>query len=142
MAEVIGVVASIAQLVQLGAQVLTIGYGYLAKVARAPAEVRGLLSENAAVCTLLGHIEEVADSSTGSEALVTLQQRGVLKECHEILMRLKTTLDKCQIKQDQDRGKLRNRLIWPLREREMREHIQKLVRLRGLLNSALTVDSA
>jgi len=43
MAEAIGTIASVAQLVHLSGTILAGGYGFLSTVARAPSEIRSLL---------------------------------------------------------------------------------------------------
>ena len=142
MAEILGAIASITQLLQMSANILTTGYGFLSKVIHAPEEIRQLLSETAAVNSLLGQLQELTDSSSGKKSSALLQQLGVLKDCQDILRKVKAALDTCKMVQGQDRSNLRHRLIWPFKERETKQAIEQLARLRAILLSAVTVDSA
>ena len=84
MAEIIGTVASVAQLVQLSGALLAGGYSFLSKVTRAPSDIRSLLTETAAVNSLLGQLQQIADSSPKTapdDALQILERIGVFKEC-------------------------------------------------------------
>lgn len=145
MAEAIGVVASCAQLVHLSGTLLAGGYGFLSQVARAPVEMRSLLTEAAAVNSLLGQLQAIADNAPNSatvNALTTLEGLGVFQECRTTLQFIQTALTRCQ----QDAGKdLRNfgrRLAWPFKEKETKDAVQRLHRLRGVLANALDVDAA
>ncbi|CAI9629348.1 unnamed protein product [Alternaria burnsii] len=86
MAEIVGTVASVAQLVQLSGALLAGGYSFLSKVARAPSEIQGLLTETAAVNSLLAQLQQVADSvpeSASDDALQALERVGASQECEE-----------------------------------------------------------
>jgi hypothetical protein len=63
MAEIISTVASVAQLVQLSGALLIEGYSFLSKVAQAPSEIRSLLTETAAVNSLLAQLQQAAEST-------------------------------------------------------------------------------
>jgi hypothetical protein len=81
MAEV-AAVATIVQLVDFSGKILAAGYTFLAKVARAPTEIRMLLSDVANVNALLGQIQsltsDVADTNA-STALNSLASLGCSK---------------------------------------------------------------
>jgi cobalamin biosynthesis protein CbiD len=99
MAEVIGAVASVAQLVQISGVLLAGGYGFLTKVAHAPSEIRSLLTETAAINSLLGQLQLVADSQTdptSEDALKSLDRLGVLEECRALLNFIQKALARCQ----------------------------------------------
>jgi len=78
MAEVIGIVASVAQLVQISGEILTFGYGFVAKVSRAPTEMRQLLAESAGLNCVLDRLQSIAESSSSShDALRSLHALGI-----------------------------------------------------------------
>src|SRR3954453_24243254 len=87
MAELLGAVAAAAQLAQLSAQVLSSGYAFLSKAAKAPIEVRQLLTEAAALDCVLGRLQTLPSSSTPATSITTddpvaaLQKSGIFKEC-------------------------------------------------------------
>ena len=62
MAE-LGLIASVVGLVQFSGEILVAGYGFIAKVSRAPTEMRGLLVESAGLNCLLGQLQLMADSN-------------------------------------------------------------------------------
>lgn len=146
MAEVlaaVGAVASVMQLVQFSADILTAGYGFLGKVSKAPAELRQLLAESAGLNYVLAQIEFLGESpNSPNNALQSLQQLGVFKECHDLLIVIKGSLHACQQEQGQNVRNFGRRLVWPLKERETKEAMQRLSRLRALLSSAVGTNSA
>jgi hypothetical protein len=146
MAEIIGTVgavASVIQLVQFSGEILTAGYGFIAKVSRAPSELRELLAESAAVNSILAQLQFLGESSTSpNDALQSLQQLGVFKECNDLLITIKRSLDLCQQVRGDDVRNFGRRLVWPFKERETKEAMQRLHRLRGLLTTALDTNSA
>ncbi|EXK34563.1 hypothetical protein FOMG_09952 [Fusarium oxysporum f. sp. melonis 26406] len=89
MAEAVGIAAAVMQLTQLAVQVLATGYAFLAKLSKAPSEVRQLLTEVAALDYILGRLQALA-STTPAEAaadnmVLALQQAGVLTDCKDML---------------------------------------------------------
>jgi hypothetical protein len=145
MAEVIGVVASVAQLVHFSGTLLAGGYGFLSKVVRAPSEIRSLLTEMAAVNSLLGQLQIIADSATDStteDALRSLDRLGVLKECQVLLDFIQNALVRCQQEAGKDFQNFGKRLKWPFKEKETKDALERLHQLRGVLANAVEVDSA
>jgi hypothetical protein len=138
MAEIIGAVASVAQLVQFSGALLAGGYGFLSKVARAPLEIRSLLTETAAMNSLLGQTQVVAESPidpVSQDALKSL-------ECRTLLEFIEKALVRCQQEADKDLQNMVKRLKWPFKEKETKDALERLHRLRGVLANAVGVDSA
>lgn len=145
MAEVIGIVASVVQLVQLSGQLLAGGYGFLSKVSRAPTEIRSLLTESAAINSLLSQLEVIAESTPKSiphDPLVTLQRLGVLEECKEVLQAIQQTIKKCEQVYKHEAKNFGKRLLWPFKEKEAKDSLDRLYRLRSLLANAVEASSA
>jgi hypothetical protein len=143
MAEVIGVIASVAQLVQISGALLAGGYGFLSTVSRAPSEIRSLLTETAAVNSLLGQLQVIADSKAANDdALQSLERLGVLQECQAILGFVQKALARCQQEAGKDFQNFGKRLKWPFKEKETKDALQRLHQLRGVLANAVEVDSA
>lgn len=145
MAEVIGIIASVAQLVHLSGTLLAGGYGFLSTVAHAPSEIRSLLTETAAVNSLLGQLQLIADAvPTGAteDALQSLDRLGVLKECRTTLDFVQKALARCQVEAGKEFQNLGKRLKWPFKEKETKDALQRLHHLRGVLANAVEIDSA
>ncbi|KAF2816739.1 uncharacterized protein BDZ99DRAFT_492706 [Mytilinidion resinicola] len=141
--EAVAAIASIGQLTQLSAQILAGGYGYLAKVARAPSEVSELLTEAAAINGLLGHLQQLSESSSAQDdPLKSLSKVGVFKECYELLSLVKRALEACEQIHGKDLKNVGRRLLWPFKERETKDALQRFARLRGLLSTAMMANSA
>jgi adenosylmethionine-8-amino-7-oxononanoate aminotransferase len=105
MAEIVGTVASVTQLVQLSGALLAGGYSFLSNVARAPSEIRGLLTETAAVNSFLAQLQQIADSvpkNASEDALQALERVGVFQECQTILKSIEKALAKCEQDNGQD----------------------------------------
>jgi hypothetical protein len=145
MAEVVGVVASVAQLVHLSGTLLAGGYSFLSKVARGPIEIRGLLTEVAAVNSLLSQLQLIADAPsdpTTEQALSSLARLGVLQECKILLEFIELALARCKQEAGKDFQNFGKRLKWPFKEKETKDALQRLHQLRGVLANAVEVDSA
>ncbi|KAA6408778.1 MAG: hypothetical protein FRX48_07121 [Lasallia pustulata] len=145
MAEVIGSVSAVVALVEFSGKILSLGYGYLSKVARAPAEVRLLLSEVANLNVLLGRLQTFAEDGfdpSASTVLQSLAQLGIFKTCEKLLGSVYTIIDTCQRLDGQDVKNFGKRLLWPFKERETKDTMQRLGCLRDTLTAALAADSA
>jgi hypothetical protein len=145
MAEIVGTVASVTQLVQLSGALLAGGYSFLSKVARAPSEIRGLLTETAAVNSLLAQLQQIADSvpkNASDDALQALERVGVFQECQTILKSIEKALAKCEQVNGQDARNLGKKLMWPFKEKETKDALQRLHHMRGLLANAIDANSA
>lgn len=100
MAEVLGAIgaaASLIQLVQFSGAILTASYEFITKVSRAPVELREPLAESAGFNCVLAQLQSLEESSVSpNDALQSLQQLAVFKECHKLLTNIKRSLDACQ----------------------------------------------
>lgn len=146
MGEVVGVVASVAQLVQISGTLLAGGYGFLSKVSKAPSELRDLLAETAAINSLLEQLQVIADSTlkpvSPNDALKALERLGVFQECLSTLKSIQKALGICEQMHGKDLGNFGRRLMWPFKEKETKDALQRLHRLRGLLANAIEANSA
>lgn len=145
MAEAIGLVASVAQLISLSGALLAGGYSFLSTISRAPAEIRTLLTETAAVNSLLGQLQLISEDSTAPasrDALQSLERLGVLQECRDTLDFVQRVLEKCQHEVGKDVQNFGRRLKWPFKEKETKDALQRLHNLRSVLANAVEIDSA
>ncbi|KAF2260185.1 hypothetical protein CC78DRAFT_37302 [Lojkania enalia] len=145
MAELVGTVASVAQLISLSGELLAGGYGFLAKVARAPSEIRSLLTEAAAINSLLAQLQCLTDAKSElptGDALSTLERLGVFRECQTTLKSIQKALTACEQMHGNDVKNFGRRLIWPFKERETKEALQRLHHLRDLLANAVEANNA
>ena len=146
MAEIlgaVGAVASVVQLVQFSGDILTAGYGFIGKVSKAPTELRQLLAESAGLNSILAQLQFLGESSTHpNDELQSLQELGVFKECHDLFALIQRALDACKQVPGHDVKNFGRRLVWPFKERETKEAMQSLHRLRGLLTTAVGTNSA
>lgn len=144
MAE-IGAVATIIQLISFSGEVLAAGYGYLSKVKKAPSEIRALLKETVSVNELLDEINELnedkAEAKSGN-VLSALAGLGVLDDCNTIMEAVKRMLKGCEEIEGQKARNMGKRLTWPFKEKDTKDLLGQLGRLRETLSAAVTVDSA
>ena len=152
--EAIGAASAIAGLVSLSGGILAKGYTFLDSVRRAPQELRELLCEAAALNTVLNQLQALIDQEqhgfpqkgVGTEirrpALKHMADIGVLQECRESLLLVDKSVQRCQRIPGQDLRNLRKRIIWPFQEKETKEVLSRLGRIRGHLTAALTADIA
>jgi len=113
--------------------------------------MREMLTEAAALNNLLGNLQLLAESHLssssvsskgGGDALKSLEELGVFKECEELLTVVRRGLDACELVQGKDVKSFGHRLAWPFKERETKDAMQRLARLRGLLSMAVDANSA
>ncbi|MCJ1456462.1 hypothetical protein MMC28_006823 [Mycoblastus sanguinarius] len=146
MAELIGTISAVASLVDLSGKVLSVGYGYLSKVARAPTEMRTLLSEVASLNAILDQLQsltlEDCEKPSAKTAMQTLSQLQCFDTCESLLKSVGNSIKACEQVNGHDLKNLGRKLLWPFKERETKEVMQQLNRLRDTFSAALAVDSA
>jgi hypothetical protein len=144
MGEVLGGASAIAGLISLSGTVLAEGYAYVASVRRAPKELRELLCESAALDTVLDQLQGLIDESQGIESesarLKDLAQSESIKECKESLLLVQRSISQCQQVKGEGVRNLGKRVVWPFKEKETKEVLARLSRIRGHLATILTVD--
>lgn len=144
MAE-IATASSIVSLIDFSGKLLAVGYGFLAKVARAPVEIRMLLSDVANINSLLDRMQSLANDQLDPNtktALQSLTTRGVFTTCESLLKTAEKCLETCKHADGQQLKNFGRALKWPLTEREMKDTMQQLRVIQEQLSTALTVDSA
>lgn len=152
--EAIGAASAIAGLLSLSGGILAKGYTFLASVHRAPQELRDLLCEAAALNSVLNQLQALTDDDrrdprqqdTSNEIhrprLKNMVATGVLHECTESLLLVENPIQQCQQIQGQELRNLEKRVRWPFKEKETKEALARLGRIRGHLTTALTADMA
>jgi hypothetical protein len=137
--------ATIFNLVDFSGKVLAAGYGFLAKVSRAPAELRMLLSDVANINALLGRIQSLTQDPNGTNTNTTLNlltSNGTFKTCETLLRTAEKCLESCWQTEGHQLKNFGRALKWTLMEREMKDTMQQLRVVQDQLTTALTVDSA
>lgn len=146
MAEIIGAASAIVGLVEISGKILKVGYSYLDKVAKAPAEMRALLSDVAYINVLLDRLQTLANQDGGSPmgmtTLQTFAHLGVFESCKSLLKTVENSVRTCEQLQGHDIKNFGKKLIWPFKESETKSTLEQLGRLKDTLSAALTVDSA
>ena len=148
--EAVGLAASLASLLEISGKIVTAGYGYISKVAHAPSRMRMVLSEVSSVDLVLGRLEEYSARRSGSgsaSVLYTLSRNGVLKDCTEVLKKIDGTVQTCMAESEAQSSKHEvkafiKRVVWPMKEKETKEILGHLDRLRSILSDAIAQDSA
>jgi hypothetical protein len=144
MAE-IAAASSIISLIDFSGRLLAVGYGFLVKVARAPVEIRMLLSDVANINLLLDRMQSLAGDQLDQDtktALQSLATRGTFTACESLLKTAEKCLETCKHADGQQLKNFGRALKWPLTEREMKDTMQQLRAIQEQLSTALAVDSA
>lgn len=143
MAEALATASAIAGLLSLSGTILSQGYGFISSVTGAPKHLRFVLSETAALNTVLDQLQTLATDSTSygtNSTMRDLQKSGSLDDCQELLRPVQRSIAKCEQIKGQELRNLGKALVWPFEERETRETVEKLSRIRGTFSTALSVD--
>lgn len=138
MAEVIGITASIAALIQLTGKVTSFSYGYIGGVKRASKDLHELVDELHALSKVLIVLRDYTEQNSGqSTALDTLSGKdSPLQECAGELDKLRAKIEP----RDGFKGIIDN-LKWPLRESETLQYIARIERHKSLFSFALAADN-
>jgi hypothetical protein len=149
--EVLGAAATVVQLISFTGDVLLKGYSFLSKVQKAPSEIRGLLREVANLNALLDQLQSLSTgyaigASTKKlavlDALQTLEHLGVFEDCNKLMQAIERTVEACGQIEGHHAKNFGKRLVWPFKEKETKDMLAQLGRLRETLSAAVVVDSA
>ena len=116
MAEV-AAIPSVVQLVDFSVKLLAIGYGFLAKVARSPREIRMLLAEIGNIHTLLDQMQSLtteSHSQNTSKTLQSLSDSGTFQCCERLLEVAEKCFKDCNESTDNKVAKPARKIRWPL----------------------------
>lgn len=143
--SVISLASSVAGILTLSGSILSNGYGFVSKAAKAPKELRFLLNETAALHALLDQLQLMAepdgDHNAAIGALQTLTNARALDEGMDLLQTVQSSLKACEQLEGHGAANLGKRLLWPFKEKETKETIQRFRDLRDTLTSAISIDS-
>ena len=80
------VAATIAGLIELSGTMLSAGYGFLARVKRAPSQVRALLNEVSSIDVILDAVRSTALDRTHTDSMLAarLIESGKVRQCQDI----------------------------------------------------------
>lgn len=125
MAEVLGLLSSIATLVELSAKIAGLSYSYAREVKNAPKTQKQYLQEVSALIEVLYRVEQaVAESETGSASSLN---EDALMDCYKELSRLYFELER-----------RKSRFLRPFQDRELKPHIDMLQKFRALFTDYLS----
>jgi hypothetical protein len=136
--------ATILQLVSFTGEVLLAGYNYLSKVKKAPSQIRSLLEETVMLNALLDQLETLIAEDPSPHvmsALETLTSLGVFGDCRSMMKVVLQSIKTCEQISGQGARNFGRRLLWPFKEKDTKETLQQLGRLREALSAATLVDS-
>lgn len=132
MAEVVGLAASIASLLQIAGQITQLSYSYVSDIKSAPKTQKQYLQEVSAFTDILFRAEQAIQDAEATGLLPSRPASlndDVLKDCHKNLSALHLDLEK----------RLR-RLLWPFQEKELKKHIDILHRFRAIFADFLSTN--
>lgn len=140
MVEPIGLVGTLIAIVQISSKVVSICYEYRRSVKSAPREISQILKEVTSLRNIVERLIEIAEADEHSSSLPSLQamtqDNGPLSLCLSEITTLKTLL------KPEKGWKAKGRaLLWPLKQVEVNEHLQVIVRVKGTLQFAMSVDN-
>lgn len=141
----ISLASSVAGLLTLSGAILSNGYSYVAKVAKAPKELHLLLNEAAALHTLLDQLQLMVEPDDNNQAatgaMEALAKVGALKEAMSLLQNVQNSLKACEQLQGHVASNLGKRMMWPIKEKETKETLHRFRDLRDTFTSAISIDS-
>lgn len=128
MAEAVGAVASVIQLVSTTVKLVK----YCTDVAHAPAEADELVVECSVLTPLLLRLKKDAKLQNEQAA------RPLIKPLNDLKKRIDDLADR--LSPESRLRRLSRDVLWPLLKKEMREVMEKVTQLTGIINSWMTLD--
>jgi len=152
MTDPLSIAASIAGLLSLAGPILAEGYAYITSVRDSPNALKQLLSEISRLEAVLGQIDEfacesAANNSTGVQTQGSRQRFSevitpdTVKTASDLLKSVHSSIKMCERIPGQSAKNIGRAIVWPFKEREVKE---KLDRFKGLTNTfelALSIES-
>lgn len=142
--EAVGSAATLLQLLSFTSDVLVAGYSYLSKVKKAPREISLLLKETAEINALLCQFESIVSIENRSHvigALEKMQFLGVFEDCKVLVSIVLRLIKMCERNDGQLAMNSVKRIMWPFKEKEVKETLQQLARMKDTLSATVAVDS-
>jgi len=142
--------AGIAGLVQISGLVISCCYDYGCAVSSAPTEQRQLLTEITTLSGLLIGLQfrANADSSNTSDSTYVMAGMGdTVRECQVMLKEVADRLEGVSVGEGERMGTRRKfrmgvkRTVWPLKQKETMELVNRLERQKATLTMALSTDA-
>jgi hypothetical protein len=143
--EALGSAATVVQLISFTGDVLVRGYSFLSKVKRAPSEIRVLLRETGNLNALLGELQELAFEEQKGESMGALQmldRLGIFTDFEKLMRVVEKNIKTCEQIDGEKVKNLGKKMLWPFKEKETKDVVEQLARLREALSAAVAVDSA
>ncbi|RPB26204.1 hypothetical protein L211DRAFT_804942, partial [Terfezia boudieri ATCC MYA-4762] len=132
MADPLSAAGSIAGILSLAGPILAEGYAYIASVRDSPNALKQLLSETSRLQAVLGQIDElVRESATNTSAMTA---SDLLKSVH-------SSIKRCERIPGQSAKNIGRAIVWPFKEREVKENLDRFQRLINTFELALSIES-
>ena len=149
MADPLSIAASIVGLLSLAAPILAEGYAYIASVRDSPEALKQLLAEISRLQDVLSQIDELAgEGATNTSAVVqteSLRQRvfeaitlDTIKTASDLLNSMRSSIKLCGRIPGKNIGRA---IMWPLKEPEVKENLDRFKRLINTFELALSIGS-
>jgi hypothetical protein len=142
----ISITGTIIAVLQITTSVISVCYDYRSGVESASREVIQITNELNSLREVLESLLRVveksqSDNSKDGSRLATFE---ALIEEGGSLMTCKTELERLKSKLEPEKGwrQMRSRLVWPLKEGEIKKTLDGLERLKGTIGLALSADQA
>jgi len=143
MTDPLSIAASIAGLLSLAGPILAEGYTYIVSVRDSPNALKQLLSEIARPGAILGQIDELArESVTALENSISeVITADTIKTASDLLKAVQSSIKKCERIPGQSAKNLGRAIVWPFKEREVKENLDRFERLINTFELALSIES-
>lgn len=133
---------SIITILTVAGQLATLGNSYATSVSSYPKEINDLLTELSALSQVLIVLKDIIDPATATSTTPIIWARILVSpvdECANQLQEMLAFLTKHQNSKSKMR-KIVKRLMWPLKEAETREWINKIEGHKSTFTLALSTD--
>jgi len=150
MADPLSIAASIVGLLSVAAPILVEGYTYIASVRDSPSALKQLLCEISRLEAVLSQLDELArESATNTSGMVQTQRSRVsevitpdtIKTASDLLKSVQSSIKQCERMPRQSVKNIGRAIVWPFKEREVKENLDRFKRLINTFESALSIAS-
>jgi len=150
MADPLSIAASIAGLLSIARSILAEGYGYIASVRDSPNALKQLLSEISQLEAILGQIDELVRENAVNASPATQSSRhrvseiitpDTIKTASDLLKSVQSSIKLCERTPGQSARNVGRAIVWPFKEREVKESLDRFWRLINTFELALSLES-
>lgn len=91
---------------------------------------------------MFGQLEALPDTGSSGAVLESLTDTGIFEDCQKTLEVINSTLSEYEKCHKKGIEKIGHRLVWPMKEKEIKDAMNRLSRLRDIISTVIQTTTA